>query len=192
MTFEDGGKKATVEVARQRSRKPAEEDRDQDRHLRRPQRRGAVGLTKGDRSRGEAAEGDLVAQLTRSIRVAPVRGCTGRTSSPRDSATARPCETCYHERRLPPARPRPQEREAAHVPDGLRHRLGNGRHLPDAGVRHGAAQAADQDRRRGLGDRIVIAWPGSPRFRSKASARGAASASREEDLARGPRRGRGV
>ena len=64
VTFEDGGKKATVEVAGADRRKRPEESRDQDRHLRRPERRSAVGPEEGRAGRGKAAERNLVKQVS--------------------------------------------------------------------------------------------------------------------------------
>ena len=47
VTFEDGGKKASVELAGADARRPAEEGRDQDRHLGRTERRSRLGLEEG-------------------------------------------------------------------------------------------------------------------------------------------------
>ena len=51
--------------------------------------------------------------------------------------------------------------EAADVPDALRHHLGHGLGHAAAGLRRGAAAADVRRTPRGIGDSIVIAWPGA-------------------------------
>src|SRR5207302_10229302 len=72
--------------------------------------------------------------------------------------------------------------EAAHVPHDLRYRLGHRRHQPDARLRHSRLHKQLIKSTAGLGDRIVIAWPGLTSIPYEGLGKGRRIRVREDDL----------